>query len=77
MQLRLNTRANARRSLARLTRDLAAAPVDDDPEVGRLLIDRYKALVYGTQVLLQFDKAADADAILERLAALEARGASR
>ena len=77
MQLRLNNRANARSSLARLTRELASAPADEDPEVARLRVDRYRVLVYGLQTLLAFDKAADADAILERLAALEARGASR
>ena len=67
MQLRLNNRANARSSLARLIRDFASAP-DADPEVDRVL-------VYGMQSLLAYDKAGDADEILARLATLEQRQA--
>ena len=77
MQLRLNNRQNARSSLARLIRDFASAP-DADPEVDRVRVDRFRVLVYGMQSLLAYDKAADADAIEARLAALELRaGASR
>ena len=74
MQLRLNNRQNARSSLARLIRDFASAP-DADPEVDRVRVDRFRALTYGMQSLLAYDKAADADLILERLAALEAKQA--
>ena len=74
MQLRLNNRANARSSLARLIRDFASAP-DADPEVDRVRVDRFRVLVYGMQSLLAYDKAGDADEILARLATLEQRQA--
>ena len=73
MQLRLNNRQNARRSLARLTREFADAPVDDDPEVARLATDKYRALTYGLMTMLAFDKHADEMLISSRLAEIEKR----
>ena len=72
MQLRLNNRQNARRSLARLIRDFASAP-DADPEVDRLTIDRFRAAVYGLSQLLAYDRAAEELAIADRLDAIESR----
>ena len=68
-QLRLNTRAAVRQSVARVVRDFDKAahgtPAAD--------VDRFKATIYALSVLLQFDKAADSDLLAERLQAIEAR----
>lgn len=62
---RLNNRQNARSSLSRVIRDF-----DGDPNADP---DRFKVLIYALATLLSFDKAADADALAERLQAIEAR----
>ena len=55
-----------------------STPADDDPDAARLSVDRFRAATYALQVLLTYDRAADADEIKARLEALEARaGASR
>ena len=69
VQLRLNTRDNARRSLARLIRDFHADPAAD--------VDRFKALVHALNVLLAYDKTAEELALGERLDAIEAALAER
>ena len=66
-QLRLNTTANARRSLAALIRELHRAEPDADA------IALFRAMVYGLQTLLAFDKAADADELARRLSVIEDR----
>ena len=63
-RLTLNTRDNARRSLARLIREFHADP-DADP-------DRFKATVHALSVLLQFDRAAAELDLHARLDAIEA-----
>ena len=68
-QLRLNTRAAVRQSVARVVRDFDRA----EPGTPAADVDRFRALTYALSVLLQFDKAADADLLLERLQALEKR----
>ena len=61
-----------------MTRDFVSTPADDDPDAARLSVDRFRAATYALQVLLTYDRAADADEIKARLEALEARaGASR
>ena len=64
-QLRLNTRANARGSLARVLRDFDA-DADADPV-------RFRAVLHGFNVLLAYDRLAEELDIEERLAEIERR----
>ena len=66
-QLRLNNQQNTRRSLASLIRELHRSEPDPDR------ISWFRALVYGCQTLLSYDKATEQSELGERLEAIESR----
>ena len=62
MNLRLNSLQNTRKTLARLLREFNAGKIDEG---------RYKGLIYGLSILLQFWKAEQAAELEARLEAIE------
>ena len=66
-QLRLNTRAAARASLSRVLRDF------DRQEASPRATAKFRATCAALRLLLDFDRAAEADALAARLAELEER----